>query len=136
MNDHELFAAARVGRGGLLDADGERRFATRQACAECRAELRRSPRSRERSAAPAPPPPPDLYGGRRALAAEADRRKASGWLGCRGGRAVLLLAVAAVAHIYGIRVFAWLGLSFIPSALGGAAALTLASRRQLERSSQ
>jgi predicted anti-sigma-YlaC factor YlaD len=143
MNDHELVRPLlALGAAGLLDADGERRLREHTAaCAECRAELETFAEiAGALGSLPAPPPPPDLLWRTQALlAAEADRREGVRLAGAAAAvAAVLLLAVAATLRtIYGdTAMFAWLGLSFIPSALGGAAALTLASRRQLERSSQ
>jgi hypothetical protein len=143
MNDHELIRPLlALGAAGLLDAEGERRLREHTAtCAECSAELETFAKiAGALGGLPVSAPPPDLLWRTQALlAAEADRRDGVRLAGVAAAVAgVLLLAIAAALHtVYGdTAMLAWLAWSFIPSALGGAAALTLSSRRQLERSSQ
>jgi anti-sigma factor RsiW len=141
MNDHEqVRRLLALGAGGLLDSDGERRLRAHTAeCAECRAELAEFAAIAEVLATlPAAAPPPDLvWRTQVAMAAEADRRQGVGLAAIAGLLALaLLIATSAVLHLLaGDRaVAAWLVWSMVPSVLGGGAALTLASRRRMERS--
>lgn len=143
MNDHEqVRPLLALGAAGLLDAEGERRLREHTVvCAECRAELEAFAEiAGALGGLPAAAPPPDLLWRTQVMmAAEADRREGARMAAAAAAVAgALLLAVAAALHstLGDTAMLAWLAWSLIPSALGGGAVLTLASRHRLERSSQ
>jgi hypothetical protein len=143
MNDHEqVRPLLALGAAGLLDAEGERRLREHTVvCAECRAELEAFAEiAGALGGLPAAPPPPDLLWRTQVMmAAEADRREGARMAAAAAAVAgALLLTMAAALHtlVSDSAMVAWLAWSLIPSVLGGGAALTLATRRQLERSSR
>jgi len=141
MSDHEsVRELLALSAAGLLDAGEERlvRDHARQ-CAACTAELDDyATLSAGLSALPSPPPPADLV--RRTsvlMAAEKDRRQG----------AFLAAAAAIFAFVFVLLIgqtlrilegdsaaMVWLAWAFVSSMLGTAAALALAARRCLERS--
>jgi len=138
MTDHDLVRPMfALSAAGLLDAGGERRVREHIAvCDACRAELEGFAQLADGlRCMPSAPPPADLLVRTQArVAAEADRRE-----GARlATLAALLGAILLLTLAYVLRagVLVWVAWSFIPSVLGGAAALMLASRRRLERSAQ
>jgi predicted anti-sigma-YlaC factor YlaD len=137
MNDHDTVRPLlALSAAGLLDPDGERRVREHTAaCEACRAELEGFAQLTEAlGAMPAAPPPPDLLARTHTLiAAEADRREGTRLAAAAAiSAAVLVLYLAAVLPLY-----AWFAWTLIPSVMGGAAAIILASyRRRLERSLQ
>ena len=138
MTDHDLVRPLfAVSAAGLLDAEGERRLREHTAgCEACRAELEAFAQLADGLRfMPSAPPPPDLLARTQArIAADADRRE--------GARLATLTAILgavlllSLAYVLRSGVLVWVAWSFIPSVLGGAAALMLASRRRLERSAQ
>ncbi len=138
MTDHDLVRPLfALSAAGLLDAGGERRLREHTAaCDACRAELEAFAQLAEGLRfMPSAMPPADLLARTQArVAAEADRREGArlATLAALSG-AILLLSLAYVLRA---GVVVWIAWSFIPSVLGGAAALMLASRRRLERSAQ
>ena len=141
MSDHEsVRELLALSAAGLLDAGEERlvRDHARQ-CAACAAELDDyATLSAGLSALPSPPPPADLVRRTSALmAAEKDRRQG----------AFLAAAAAIFAFVFVLLIgqtlrilegdsaaMVWLAWAFVSSMLGTAAALALAARRRLERS--
>jgi len=141
MTDHEsVRELLALSAAGLLDPGEERlvRDHARQ-CAACAAELDAyATLSAGLSALPSPQPPADLV--RRTavlLAAESDRRQG----------AFLAAASAVFAFVFVLLIgqtlrilegdsaaMVWLAWAFVSSILGIAAALALATRRRLERS--
>ena len=141
MTDHEsVRELLALSAAGLLDPGEERlvRDHARQ-CTACAAELGDyAMLSASLSALPSPQPPADLV--RRTavlLAAESDRRQG----------AFLAAAAAVFAFVFVLLIgqtlrilegdsaaIAWLAWAFVSSILGTAAALALAARRRLERS--
>jgi predicted anti-sigma-YlaC factor YlaD len=138
MNDHELVRPLfALSAAGLLDAEGERRLREHTAvCEACRAELEAFAQLAEGLRfMPSMPAPPDLLARTQArVAAEADRREGA----LLATLAAVLAGVLLLSLSYILRagVVVWIAWSFIPSVLGGAAALMLASRRRVERSAQ
>jgi predicted anti-sigma-YlaC factor YlaD len=138
MTDHDLVRPMfALSAAGLLDAEGERRVREHIAvCEACRAELEAFAQLADGlRGMPSAPPPADLLVRTQArVAVEADRRE-----GARlATLAALFGAILLLSLTYVLRAGAlvWVAWSFIPSVLGGAAALILASRRRLERSAQ
>jgi predicted anti-sigma-YlaC factor YlaD len=143
MNDHELVRPLlALSAAGLLDAEGERHLREHTAeCEECRAELEAFAEiAGVLEGLPTVAPAPDLLWRTQTLmAAEADRRQGVRLAAVAGiFGVVLLLAFAAGVHVLmgDSAVIAWVAWVFFPSVLGGGAALTLASRRQMERSAE
>lgn len=138
MTDHDLVRPLfALSAAGLLDAEGERRLREHTAgCEACRAELEAFAQLAEGLRfMPSAPPPADLLARTQArVAADAERRE--------GARLATLAALfggillCSLAYILHAAVLVWLTWSLIPSVLGGAAALMLASRRRIERSVQ
>jgi hypothetical protein len=138
MTDHDLVRPLfALSAAGLLDAEGERRLREHTAgCDACRAELEAFAQLAEGLRfMPCAAAPPDLLARTQArVAADADRREGArlATLAALFG-AILLLSLSYVLRA---GVLVWVAWSLIPSVLGGAAALMLASRRRLERSAQ
>ena len=143
MTDHELVRPLlALSAAGLLDADGERRLRAHAAiCVACRADLEILAQLADGlRALPAAPAPSDLLARTQAMvAAEADHRE--------GARLAAAAALVTCVLLLGLAVtlrtllgasgaLAWLAWSLIPSVLGGASAIALASRRRLQRSAQ
>jgi predicted anti-sigma-YlaC factor YlaD len=138
MTDHDLVRPMfALSAAGLLDAEGERRLREHVAgCDACRAELEAFAQLADGLRfMPSAPPPADLLVRTQArVAAEADRRE-----GARLAMVAALLAcilLVSLSFVLHEGVLVWIAWSFVPSFLGGAAALMLASRRRLERSAQ
>ena len=123
---------------GLLDAEGERRLREHTAgCAACRAELELFAQlAAGLRDLPVAPPPPGLLARTQALvAADADRREGARLAAAAAVfAAILLLSFAIVLPALAWFAWAWFAWTIIPSVLGGAAAIALASHRRLERS--
>ena len=138
MTDHDLVRPLfALSAAGLLDAEGERRLREHTAgCDACRAELEAFAQLAEGLRfMPFAPAPANLLARTQArVAADADRREGArlATLAALFG-AILLLSLSYVLRA---GVLVWVAWSLIPSVLGGAAALMLASRRRLERSAQ
>jgi anti-sigma factor RsiW len=141
MSDHEsIRELLALSAAGLLDPSEERqvREHARQ-CGNCAAELESyAALSAGLSALPAPHPPADLV--RRTsvlLAAESDRRQGA----FLTGAAAIITFVFVLLIGQTLRILegdsaamVWLAWASISSVLGAAAALVLATRRRLERS--
>ena len=134
MTDHELVRPLlALSAAGLLDPDGERRLRGHAAgCAACRAEL---DALAQLTAAlcdlPVAPAPPGLLARTQALVAvDADRREAARLAAAAAVFAAILLLSLAVV----VPALAWFAWTVIPSVLGAAAAIALASHRRLQRS--
>ena len=139
MTDHELVRPLlALSAAGLLDADGERRLREHAAgCEACRAELEDFAQlAAGLRVMPSAAPSPNLLASTLArVAMEADRREGARLAaGAAALAGILLLSIAVVLHglLGDPGVLAWFAWSLIPSVLGGAAALMLASRRRLE----
>jgi predicted anti-sigma-YlaC factor YlaD len=134
MTAHELVRPLlALSAAGLLDAEGERRLREHAAgCAACRAELELFAQlAAGLRDLPVAPPPPGLLARTQALvAADADRREGARLAAAAAVFAAILLLSLAVV----LPVLAWFVWTIIPSVLGGAAAIALASHRRLERS--
>jgi predicted anti-sigma-YlaC factor YlaD len=143
MTDHdEIRELLALSAAGLLEAHEERRLREHVAeCAACRTELEDfAELAGGLATLPCAPPPPYLLARTQALvAADCDRRE--------GARLATAAAVIAAVLIFGpaavLRILfgdaialAWLAWTLVLSILGCAAALALASRRHLQRSSQ
>jgi anti-sigma factor RsiW len=136
MTDHDqIRPLLALSAAGLLDPSGERRLREHTAsCDACRAELDAyAALAAGLRELPSAPPPAGLLARTQArLALEADRRE--------GARLATLAAVfgaillISLSYVLRAGAWVWLAWTFIPSVLGGAAALVLASRRRLERS--
>jgi anti-sigma factor RsiW len=141
MSDHEsVRELLALSAAGLLDPDEERlvREHARQ-CTACAAELDDyGALSAGLAALPSPQPPVDLV--RRTsvlLAAESDRRQGAFLAGAAAiFTFVFILLIGQTLRILGddSAAMMWLAWASISSVLGTAAALVLASRRRLERS--
>jgi hypothetical protein len=142
MSDHEsVRELLALSAAGLLDPGEERlvRDHVRQ-CAACAADLGDyATLSAGLSVLPSPQPPADLV--RRTsllLAAESDRRQ--GALLAAAAAIFAFMLVLLIGQTLRIlegdsAAMVWLAWAFVSSILGTAAALVLASRRRLERSS-
>jgi len=122
---------------GLLDPEAERQVREHaRTCADCTAELAcLGQLAVGLSTLPAPPPPLNLVARTQArIAADGDRREA--WrLSIAASICAATLAVAACLQLQPyLGSLIWIAFAVIPSLLGAGAALTLASRRHLERS--
>ena len=141
MSDHEsVRELLALSAAGLLEPGEERlvRDHARQ-CAACAAELGDyAALSACLAALPSPHPPVDLV--RRTsllLAAESDRRQGALLAGTAAVFAfVFVLLIGQTLRILegDYAAFVWLAWAFVSSILGTAAALALAGRRRLERS--
>jgi anti-sigma factor RsiW len=141
MSDHDSVRdLLALSAAGLLDPAEERvvREHSRQ-CAACAAELDAyAALSAGLAALPPPHPPADLV--RRTsvmLAAESDRRQGAFLAGVAAiSTFVLVLLIGQTLRILegDSAAMIWLAWASIPSILGAAAALALATRRSLERS--
>uniref|UniRef100_Q025K8 Transmembrane anti-sigma factor n=1 Tax=Solibacter usitatus (strain Ellin6076) TaxID=234267 RepID=Q025K8_SOLUE len=138
MTDHDLVRPLfALSAAGLLDAEGERRLREHTAgCEACSAELEAFAQlAAGLRFMPSTPPPPDLLARTQArVAAEADRRE--GALLATAAAVLACMLMLSLAYVLRAGVWVWVAWSFIPSVLGGAAALMLASRRRVERSAQ
>ena len=137
MNHEAVRELLALSAAGLLDAADERRVREHaRECAACAAELESlSELAATLAALPAPPPPPDLLVRTQALlAADRDRREAC----------VLSIAAAVCAGTIALAgclelqpylgPLIWIAATVVPTLLGAGAAITLTSRRRLQRS--
>ena len=137
MNHDAVRALLALSAAGLLDPEAERQVREHaRTCADCTAVLASLGQlAAGLSALPAPPPPIDLLARTQArIAADRDRREA--WrLSIAASICAATLAVAACLELEPyLGSLVWIAFAVIPSLLGAGAALTLASRRHLERS--